>query len=156
VRPVVLALAAGAVLVVALAGCGGHHESSTVVLRLKSVVESNDKTDKPPTGPSKGDVWVERDTLFNVTSGFGKAANAMVGTDKATITFQSTTEAHVAGTASLPDGTIMFGGETAVSGATQLVPVVGGTRAYAHATGSLVITNSGVSDTLNTYHLTVP
>ena len=40
--------------------------------------------------------------------------------------------------------------------AAKLVPVVGGTRAYAHATGSLVITNSGVSDTLNTYHLAVP
>jgi hypothetical protein len=151
----VVAIAAAALLAVALAGCGGHPKASTVVIRLKSVAESNHKTDKPPTGPSKGDVWVERDTLFNVTQAFGKAANAMVGTDKATITFQSTTEAHVTGTATLPDGTITFGGETSVTGATQLAPVVGGTRAYAHATGNLVITSTSV-DTLNTYHLTLP
>jgi hypothetical protein len=153
-RPVVV-LAVAVLLTVALAGCGGHHKASTVVIRLKSVVESNHKTDKPPTGASKGDVWVERDTLFNVTPDFGKAANAMVGTDKATITFQSTTEAHASGTATLPDGTISFGGETSVAGAMQLIPVVGGTRAYAHASGSLVITNAAV-DTLNTYHLTLP
>ena len=79
----------------------------------------------------------------------------MVGTDKATITFQSTTEAHAAGTATLPDGTISFEGETSVTGPTQLIPVVGGTRAYAHASGSLVITNTSV-DTLNAYHLTLP
>jgi hypothetical protein len=154
VRPVV-AIAAAALLVVALTGCGGHHKASTVVIRLKSVVESNHKTDKPPTGPSKGDVWVERDILSNVTRAFGKAANAMVGTDKATITFQSPTEARVTGTATLPDGTITFGGVTSVTGATQLTPVVGGTRAYAHATGSLVITSTSV-DALNTYHLTLP
>jgi hypothetical protein len=154
VRPIV-AIAAAALLAVALAGCGGHHKASTVVIRLKSVVASNHKTDKPPTGTSKGDVWVERDTLFNVTRGFGKAAKAVVGTDKATITFQSATEARVTGTATLPDGTITFGGETSVAGATQLIPVVGGTRAYAHAAGSLVTTNAAV-DTLNTYHLTLP
>jgi hypothetical protein len=149
------AIVAGVLLAVMLAGCGGHHKASTVVIRLKSVVESNQRTDKPPTGPSKGDVWVEGDSLFNVRPGFGKAANAMVGTDKATITFQSTTEAHAAGTATLPDGTITFGGETSVTGATQLIPVVGGTRAYAHASGNLVITNAA-TDTLNTYHLTLP
>jgi hypothetical protein len=152
-RPVV-AIAAAALLVVALAGCGGHRKASTVVIRLRSVVESNHKTDTPPTGPSKGDVWVERDTLFNMAQAFGKAANAMVGTDKATITFQSTTEARVTGTATLPDGTITFGGETSVKGVTQLIPVVGGTHAYAHASGSLVITNAAV-DTLNTYHLSL-
>jgi hypothetical protein len=149
------AIAVGAVLAVAVAGCGGHHKASTVVIRLKSVVQSNHKTDKPPTGPSKGDVWAERDTLFNVAQGFGKGADAMVGTDRATITFQSTIGARVTGTATLPDGTITFRGETSVAGATQLIPVVGGTRAYAHATGSLVITNTAV-DTLNTYHLTLP
>jgi hypothetical protein len=154
VRPVA-PIVVGAVLAVALAGCGGHHKPSAVVIRLKSVVESNHKTDKPPKGPSKGDVWVERDILFNVTRGFGKAAKAMVGTDQATITFQSATEAHVTGTATLPDGTITFGGATSVTSATQLVPVVGGTLAYAHAAGSLVITNAAV-DTLNTYHLKLP
>jgi hypothetical protein len=155
VRPVI-AIAAGVVLAVALAGCGGHHKASTVVIRLKSIAESNDRTDKPPTGPSKGDVWVERDTLFNVKPGLGKAAKAMVGTDKATIIFQSTTEAHAGGTATLPDGTITFGGETSVTGPTQLIPVVAGTRAYAHASGSLVITNAASGDTFNTYHLTLP
>ena len=150
-----VATAAAVVLAVALVGCGGHHKPTTVVIRLKSVLQSNQKTDKPPTGPSKGDVWVERDSLFNVTPEFGKAASAMVGNDEATISFQSTTEAHVAGTATLPDGTITFGGETAVTGATQLIPVAGGTRAYAHATGNLVITNAA-TDTLNTYHLTLP
>jgi hypothetical protein len=151
----VVAITAGVVFAVALAGCGSQHKASTVVIRLKSVVQSNHKTDKPPTGPSKGDVWVEHDSLFNVEQGLGKAANAMVGTDTATITFQSTTEARATGTAILPDGTITFGGETSVTGATQLIPVVGGTRAYAHASGSLVITNTSV-DTLNTYHLKLP
>jgi hypothetical protein len=155
VRPVV-AIAAGILLAVALAGCGGRHKASTLVIRLKSVGESNHRTDKPPTGPSKGDPWIERDTLFNVKAGLGKAADAMVGTDTATIIFQSTTEAHVGGTATLPDGTITFGGETSVTGATQLIPVVGGTRSYAHATGSLVITNAAAGDTFNTYHLNLP
>jgi hypothetical protein len=152
----VVAIAVGAVLAVALAGCGSHHKSATVVIRLKSVVESNHMTDKPPKGASKGDVWVERDKLLNVTRQLGEGANAMVGTDQATITFQSSTEAHITGTATLPDGTIRFGGETSVTGATQLVPVVGGTRAYAKAAGSLTTTNTVEGATFNTYHLTLP
>ena len=111
--------------------------------------------DELPHGPSKGDIWIEHDLLYNVTRQFGKPANAVVGSATATLTFLSPTTARVIGTAKLPDGTLRFRGTASITGKTPHVPVVGGTGAYAHARGAL-ITSGDPYNTYNTYRLTIP
>ena len=60
---------------------------------------------------------------------------------------------RVAGTATLPGGTIRFGGVIRLDAA-ESIPVIGGTGRYAKARGTLFV---GDGDSpLNTYHLRLP
>ena len=119
------------------------------------VLVSHTFKDVPPKGLSKGDVAAEHNDLFNTSSRFGKPANALVGTDRTTVTFQTKTSTLVKGTARFPDGTVAFSGivkETA-STVTATIPVTGGTGRYAHARGT--VTAGGSATNLNTYRLTL-
>jgi hypothetical protein len=151
---VCLTLVIGLGALVATTPAVGERQSVRVI-RVKTVVISKSVRDKPPTGPSKGDVWVEHDALLNVTRQFGKPANVAVGSDTATVTFLSPTSARIVGTATLPGGTIRFRGTASLTDKTPHVPVIGGTGAYAHARGSS-ITSDDAANTYNTYRLTIP
>lgn len=132
---------------------GQARRSSALVIRVRSVTTSfTVPKDAPPKGFSKGDVLVENDALFNVDRQFGKAARALVGTDRTRLTFQTATTLLVAGVAKLPGGTISFKGNAMFNAKiSQTVAVVGGTGRYAHARGTLT---SGAQDQpLNTYRL---
>lgn len=140
-----------------VAPVGSGRSASTVVIRVKSVlVASNVVKDVLPKGPSKGDVAVDRDDLFNVARQFDKPSGARVGTDRVTLTVLGPTSVHVQGTARFPDGTITFTGTgkaTSPTG-TLTVPVVGGTGRYAHARGT--VTAGGQATNVNSYRFRLP
>jgi hypothetical protein len=150
--PLVLALAlvAAAGTSAAAPAAGGNPISLTIT--VKSVTTSMKHTDKPPKGASKGDRYVFRDKLVNVARQFGKPAGAKVGGDAGTLTLTAKTTAVTSGVATLPGGTIRFGGRIG----TSAVPfsVLGGTGRYAHARGILIVGNG--SSPLNIYRLSLP
>jgi len=152
--PAGLALLALAAAIFAPVGNG--RSASTLVIHVKSVLVSHTLKDVPPKGLSKGDVAVEHDDLFNTSVRFGRPAHALVGTDRATLTFQSKTSTLIKGTARFPDGTVAFSGiaKQTASTVSVTVPVTGGTGRYAHAQGT--VTAGGPATNLNTYRLTLP
>ncbi len=124
-----------------------------LVIQVKSVTAGGSVDDRPPKGLSRGDRLLERSRLLNVRKQFGKPAGAVVGRDRALVILTSTRAGRVAGIATLPDGTIRFGGVIRLDAA-ESIPVIGGTGRYARARGTLFI---GDGDTpLNTYHLRLP
>jgi hypothetical protein len=129
---------------------------SQLVIRVQSNTASGTLTHHPPAGP-RNDVVVEHDLLVNARqSQFGQPAGAPVGSDVATITYQTNTSLVIRATASLPGGTILVAGVVRVRpGRPTVVPVVGGTGAYAGATGTETIGTSSASP-LNTYRLSIP
>jgi hypothetical protein len=150
--PLVLALtlvaAAGTSAAAPLAG--GNPISLTIT--VKSVTTSTKHTDKAPKGASKGDRYVFRDKLLNVARQFGKPAGAKVGGDAGSLTLTSKSTGVSSGVATLPGGTIRFGGRIGSSAAP--FSVLGGTGKYAHARGILIVGNG--SSPLNIYRLTLP
>jgi dirigent-like protein len=150
----VLALAA-AVLVCASASSARSERAMTI--RLVSVATSARPVDKPPAGPSKGDQIIETSRLSNAVSQFGKAKGAVVGHDKATLTILSPTALTLDGVATLPGGTIAIRGPVeSSSGRVTTIPVKGGTGRYAHARGSVVLTQLDTNRALNVYRLSLP
>jgi Dirigent-like protein len=107
-------------------------------------------------GASKGDSVTYDDSLLNAVKQFGKSKGARVGSDSGVMTFTSANSATFAGRAILPGGTLKLDG--AVSGLANggfEIPVVGGTGAFAHMTGTLTV-GPGGRRVVNTYHLTRP
>lgn len=148
-----LALAAAGVAVLAPAGNGASR--SALVIRVRSVLVAHTTHDVAPTGPSKGDVTVERDDLFNLGARqLGKPAHARVGTDRATITLLTKTTAFVEGSARFPDGSVTFAGFSSFTRPQATIPVTGGTGRYAHARG--IVVAGGAAANVNAYHLTLP
>ena len=151
--PVGFAVVALVAVVLAPAGNGGSR--STVVIRVKSVLVAHTLHDVAPTGPSKGDVAVERDDLFNLGARqLGKPARARVGTDRATITFVTKATVRIDGVARFPAGTVTFAGSSSLARPKTSVTVTGGTGRYAHARGTA--TAGGTATNVNTYRLTLP
>jgi hypothetical protein len=134
----------------------GAAAASHLVIRVQSNTTSGTLTHHPPTGP-RNDVVVEHDMLVNARQGqFGQPAGAPVGSDVATITYRTNTSLVIRATASLPGGTILVAGVVRVRpGRPTVVPVAGGTGAYAGATGTETIGTSSASP-LNTYRLSIP
>ena len=123
------------------------------MIQVKSVEAGASADDKPPKGPSRGDRLLARSRLLNVARQFGKPAGALVGRDQALMTLTSGRAGRVAGIATLPGGTIRFGGAIRLDAA-QSIPVIGGTGRYAKARGTLFV---GDGDSpINTYHLRLP
>src|SRR5438309_618549 len=112
-------------LPLALAACGGGggttatttpttttvpaKQSTSLTIKVISVVSSTKAHDRGPKGTSTGDTVVFKDVLINAGSTqFGKGATERVGTDTGTMTFTSKNTARMDGSAVLPDGTITF------------------------------------------------
>jgi hypothetical protein len=152
--PLTAALLAVAVVVgsasAATPAAGGTPIS--LVITVKSVTTSIKRTDKPPKGASKGDRYVYRDRLVNVARQFGKPKGASVGRDAGSLTLTSSSTGVMTGVATLPGGTIRFGGKIGSSPAP--FSVLGGTGRYAHARGVLIV--GAGSSPLNIYRLTFP
>ena len=153
-------VALGLLAAMASVATAGAARSSVLVIRLKSVeTSSRIVRNEPPSRLSKGDVVAERDNLFNVARQLGKPAGALVGTDKATITFVSEAKATVAGSTSFPGGTITFRGKVSFTSTRPVsLRIVGGTGRYAHATGTVTepATDNDPKNARNTYRITLP
>ncbi len=151
-----LAMLAGTLVVVAAPAAaapvvGGPPQ--LLVIQVRSVEAGVNADDKPPRGLSKGDRLLERSRLVNARKQFGKPAGALVGRDRALVILTSTRSGRVVGVATLPDGTIRFGGLIRLDAA-ESIPVIGGTGRYAKARGTLFVGDGDAP--LNTYHLRLP
>jgi hypothetical protein len=151
-----LAILAGTLVVVAAPAAAAPTAGTPpalLVIQVKSVEAGTKLDDNPPQGISKGDRLHERSRLLNVKKQFGKPAGAVVGRDETLVTLIAGKTGRVAGTATLPGGTIRFGGVVRLD-TPPTIPVIGGTGRYAKARGTLII---GDGDSpLNTYHLRLP
>ena len=140
-------------------GAGGASAATTTTIRVWSTVTSSHLVHNAPpkTVGSKGDVITARDRLTNVTSQFGRPANAAVGTDRATFTFVGKSKAKLVGSATFPGGTVDFAGSASVGSIS--LQIVGGTGRYQGARGTMTEPNAA-SDTkvkaLNVYSITLP
>jgi hypothetical protein len=110
--------------------------------------------DSPPAGASKGDRVVITDQLVNFSAQFGKIAGATVGSDRVALTFTSADTAVIQGVATLPGGTISFGGSSSLTDAVISLAVNGGTGAFAQARGTFSQSQTGSA--LDTFTLTLP
>ncbi len=126
--------------------------TTLLVITVKSVTTKVATTDRPPKGVSKGDRFVFRDRLLNAAPQFGKPRGARVGSDRGVTVLTSKATGTTRGFATLPGGTIRFGGDAGLSDAT--FRVLGGTGRYDGARGFLAV---GPGDApLNVYHLFLP
>lgn len=124
-----------------------------VTIRVTSVVSARNAKDSPPKGASDGDTIHFRDKLLNRERQFGKEVDQQVGTDRGTLTLTGPHTARIEGEAVLPDGRVRFSGEmTPVANNSVTVPIVGGTGAYEHATGTLLV-GAGANRALNVFRL---
>jgi hypothetical protein len=109
--------------------------------------------DRGAKGPSKGDTAVYRDRLLNAKAQFGKKKGANVGTDSGRLTFTGAHTATFKGKAKLPGGTLtLSGGVYSLQNGDFVVPVTGGTGAFAGMTGTLTV-GTGKNHVRNTYTL---
>jgi hypothetical protein len=125
-----------------------------LVITVRSIETASIPSDRPPTGPSKGDRFLIRDNLLNVAGQFGKKAGVVVGTDAGILTLTSKTAGNVVGYATLPGGRIRFHGVLHLKGENAPFKIDGGTGKYAHAQGILAV--GAGSNPLNVYHLRFP
>jgi len=128
---------------------------ATREIKVVSVTVSTVSHDIGPKGASKGDTIVYRDKLVNAAPQFGKKAGAEIGSDSGTMTFTGAHTARFSGTAILPGGTLTLSGSVYSSPQGLVVPITGGTGAYAHYKGTLLV-GSGSKRVPNTYRLTRP
>jgi Dirigent-like protein len=111
--------------------------------------------DKGAKGPSKGDTAVYRDRLLNAKAQFGRKKGAKVGTDSGTLTFTGAHTATFKGKAKLPGGTLTLSGDVyTLQNGDLVIPVSGGTGAFAGMTGTLTV-GTGKNHVRNTYTLKV-
>jgi hypothetical protein len=148
VRPLIAPLLVALALPVAAAA------AATKTIRVTSVTVSMISHDVKPNGASKGDTITYRDTLVNATTQFGRRKGAVVGSDSGKMTFTSAHTAVFQGKAILPGGTLILSGAVYTTAAGLVVPVTGGTGAYAGMHGTLTV-GSGKTRVPNTYRLTV-
>ncbi len=128
----------------------------SVVIRLTSVLTASKLHDQAPKGMSTGDRYDTRDRLVNAARQFGKPVGAPVGRDRAGVVVIGPRRGRVHGVATLPGGTVRFGGVADLATAAgSRFAVVGGTGTYAHARGVLVV-GAGATNNLNTYRLILP
>jgi hypothetical protein len=131
--------------------------ASAVTRQIKviSVTVSTVSHDVGPKGASKGDTIAYRDRLVNAAQQFGKKKGEAVGSDSGTMTFTGPHTATFQGKAVLPGGTLTLSGPVYSTTAGLVVPVTGGTGAFAHVHGTLLV-GSGSKRVPNTYRLVRP
>ena len=131
--------------------------AATQQIKVISVTISTVSHDVAPKGASKGDTIVYRDTLVNAAAQFGKKKGVEVGSDSGTMTFTGPHTAMFKGTAVLPGGTLTLSGAVYTTPAGLVVPVTGGTGAFAHVHGTLLVGPGATSKRVpNTYRLIKP
>jgi hypothetical protein len=151
---VILRFLACAVLVFA-AFQAATASAATQEIKVVSVTVSNVSHDVAPKGASKGDTIAYRDKLVNAAPQFGKKKGVQVGSDSGTMTFTGPHTATFKGKAVLPGGTLTLSGAVYTTPAGLVVPVTGGTGAFAHVHGTLLV-GSGSKRVANTYRLIEP
>jgi hypothetical protein len=142
-------LVAVCVALISTAGAAAARQTIAVT----SVTVSMKSHDIGPKGASKGDTIVYRDRLVNATAQFGRKKGVVVGTDSGTMTFTSAHTAIFKGKAVLPGGTLTLYGPVYSTADGLVVPVTGGTGAFAHVHGTLFV-GAGKDRVANTYRLT--
>ena len=105
-----------------------------IELFSKTPMADIDLSDKPPDGPSRGDVYAGESVLRNKVPQFGKGTGAVVGHDHWRAVLESRNLAVVRVRATLPGGTITCRGR-APSNRPQVLRVVEATGVYARAGG---------------------
>jgi hypothetical protein len=149
-----LRLAAAAVFVLAAlpaAASAARIQQITVISVTQSTVHHN----VGPKSASKGDTIVYRDKLVNARAQFGKKKGVKIGSDHGKITFTGAHTATFEGEAALPGGTLTLSGSVYTTRQGLVVPVTGGTGAYAHVHGTLLV-GAGTKRARNTYRLIRP
>jgi len=129
--------------------------AATQEFQVISITVSTVAHDIGPKGASKGDTIVYRDRLVNATAQFGKKKGVQVGSDSGTMTFTGPHGARFDGKAVLPGGTLTLSGYVFTTPQGLVVPVTGGTGAFAHVHGTLLV-GSGAKRVPNTYRLIRP
>jgi hypothetical protein len=156
----VSALAIAVVLAaLVLPAAGSARANATLVVRLVSITTSTRVDDRPPRGPTAGDRIFSRSRLRNAVPQFGRARNAVVGSDRGTLTFTSASAVRLDVTATLPGGTLRVRGpQRMLRDGGRRYPVVGGTGRFAGARGTVTVRPlSGTgSRASNVYRLTLP
>lgn len=131
-------------------------DSKTMTIRLVSITTKFTLlVDQAPKGvPNKGDVLRAKSTLRNRVPQFGKPKNAIVGSDVATYTVVSATQADVKVAARLPGGMLRSAGRIRDGDPTQTIRVTGGTGIFAGARGTNATSPlPGKDRALNVYRL---
>ena len=130
-------------------------QAKAVAIRVISVTRDVEMlTDKAPKNKlSPGDVFRVSSVLRNAVAQFGRAKGAIVGSDTGVYTMVSEGTFKLKGAARLPGGSLRVEG---LVGGGRLVPVVGGTGAYAGARGTCSVRDESNTRSRNTYQLRIP
>ena len=152
---------ASVLLVMALpAAASDAAAAKSVTIRVLVEVTRSIK-DVPPKTLRVGNVYTSGDAirgtelLRNAVRQFDKPRGAVVGTDRYVITAVALQRIRVDFVTRFPGGTVHAHG-VGRAGSKPEVPIVGGTGAYAGATGSIEGRHLANGEKLNTYRLQVP
>lgn len=129
-----------------------------LTLEVTSMVMQANVHDTAPKGKvNKGDAIAFRDLLLTRKPLFGKKTGKAVAYDVGTMTYTSATATRIDAIATFPGiGTIHFAGVFATrTDGTTVIPVTGGTGAFAGASGTVTI-GKGTNKAPNTYDISVP
>ena len=134
--------------------------SRSVTIRVLATVTKAQPVDLPPRNVvNEGDRILVESQLKNAVPQFGRPKGSIIGVDYSTITYVSQTERLVNVQITLPGGGLQLRGSIPVEGgaaAVVKIPVVGGTRDFAGATGVSEARSAEGSQTLNIYRLRLP
>ncbi len=156
-RVLVTALAAGGLLLLPLSAPGATTaQGALLTIRLISTAGQINYRDRPPQGPSKGDVLSGPSILRNAVAQFGRPKGAVVGHDYEVLTLSSPTVGVANVRVYLPGGTLRVKGRINASASAGTIQVVGGTGRYANARGTSYIRDLSGRRSLNVYHLQIP
>lgn len=132
-----------AVVVVAGAGAAALASAATPeaastpkVIEVISIDVSEKSADVPPKGTSAGDSYTDNTRLVNAVPQFGRAKGLTVGRGYLKLTTTAGKTLKVVMSTTLPGGVIRVNGPVSTAGTTH-APIVGGSGAYAHVTGTV-------------------
>lgn len=154
--PGVILVLFGVLLVALPAPAATNTADATLTIRLISTAGQFTYRDRPPQGPSKGDVISGPSVLRNAVKQFGRLKGAVVGHDVEVLTLATATTGAMKVTVYLPGGTLRVRGRWTPKANSGTVQVVGGTGRYANARGTSYVRDLSAKRSLNVYHLRIP
>jgi hypothetical protein len=131
----------------------------SVTIRVLASVTSSRPVDLPPRNVvNEGDRVFVESQLKNAVPQFGQPKGSIVGVDYSAITYLSERQRLVSVQITLPGGGLRLRGRISVGEPSDVIriPVVGGTRDFAGATGVSEARSAEGSQTLNIYRLRLP